>query len=161
MRRQTLRTSQPPIAPPAAVPRVHCILLALLIAAFLFRVVAQAIQAWRPVAWLPPFESWHSATLPYSVLLVSQLVILAAQFWVLIAMLRGTLRPRKAVGVTLLVLGAAYLGFMLFRLVGGLTFLRHVPWFDAILPTEFHLVLATFLLVLADFHLRFQGRAGA
>jgi hypothetical protein len=131
-----------------------------LIAAFLFRVGAQAIQAWRPVAWLPPFDSWHSATLPYSLLLTSQLVILAAQFWVLIAMLRGRHRPRKTLGVTLLVLGAAYFGFMLFRLIGGLTFLRHVPWFDAILPTEFHLVLAAFLLVLADFHLRFQGRVG-
>jgi len=151
-----LRASQPPIA----VPRVHCVLLALLIAAFLFRVGAQAIQAWRPVAWLPPFESWHSATLPYSLLLASQLVILAAQFWVLIAMIQGRGRPRKAVGVTLLVLGAAYFGFMLFRLISGLTFLRHVPWFDAILPTEFHLVLAAFLLVLADFHLRFQGRVG-
>ncbi|HZO44487.1 MAG TPA: hypothetical protein VFB68_01265 [Xanthobacteraceae bacterium] len=156
-----LRASQPPVAAPVAASRVHCILLALLIAAFLFRVGAQAVQAWRPVAWLPPFESWHSATLPYSLLLASQLVILAVQFWVLIAMLRGRLRPRKAVGVTLLVLGAAYFGFMLFRLVAGLTLLRHVPWFDALLPTEFHLVLAAFLLVLADFHLRFQGRAGA
>ena len=152
-----LRASQPPIAPAVAVPRVHCILLALLIAAFLFRIVAQAVQAWRPVAWLPPFESWHSATLPYSVLLASQLVILAAQFWVLFAMLRGRCHPRRWIGVTLLVLGTAYFGFMLFRLVGGLTFLRHVPWFDAILPTEFHLVLAAFLLVLADFHLRYQG----
>lgn len=129
-------------------------------AAFLFRVAAQAFQAWRPVAWLPPFDSWHSATLPYSLLLASQLVILAVQFWVLIAMIQGRGRPRRWLGVTLLVLGAAYFGFMLFRLVAGLTFLRHVPWFDAILPTEFHLVMAAFLLVLADFHLRFQGRIG-
>ena len=47
---------------------------------------------------------------------------------------------------------------MLFRLIGGLTFLRDVPWFQAILPTIFHLVLAGFLLVLADFHLRFARR---
>ena len=149
-----LRTSQPPIA----APRIHCVLLALLIAAFLFRVCAQAIQARQPVAWLPPFESWHSATLPYSLLLGSQLAILAAQLWVLVAMLRGRHCPRKWLGVTLLVLGAAYFTFMLFRLVGGLTFLRHLPWFQAVLPTVFHLVLAAFLLVLADFHLRFQAR---
>ena len=76
-------------------------------AAFLFRVAAQAIQAWRPVAWLPPFEDWHSATLPYSLLLASQLVILAAQLWVLVALLRGTHRPRRWLGIALLVLGAA------------------------------------------------------
>ena len=150
-----MRTSQLPIA----APRIHCVLLVLLIAAFLFRVCAQAIQAWWPVAWLPPFESWHSATLPYSSLLASQLAILAVQLWVLVAMLRGRHRPRKWLGFTLLVLGAAYFSFMLFRLVGGLTFLRHLPWFNVVLPTEFHLVLAAFLLVLADFHLRFQERA--
>lgn len=127
-------------------------------AAFLFRVGAQAVQAWRPVAWLPPFEAWHSATLPYSLLLASQLVIFAAQLWMLVAMLRGRHRPRRWFGVALLVLGGAYFAFMLFRLVGGLTFLRDVPWFRVILPTIFHLVLAALLLVLADFHLRVQGR---
>ena len=127
-------------------------------AAFLFRVAAQAIQARHPVAWLPPFGAWHSATLPYWQLLLSQFVILAAQLWVLVAMLRGRHRPRRWLGLTLLVLGAAYFAFMLFRLIGGLTFLSHVPWFQVILPTVFHLVLASFLLVLADFHLRFARR---
>jgi len=147
--------SQFPIA-----SRLHSALLALLMAAFLFRVGAQAVQAWHPVAWLPPFESWHSATLPYWMLLVSQLVILAAQLWVLAAMLAGRHRPRRSTGVVLLVLGDAYFAFMLFRLVGGLTVLQHVPWFQPLLPTVFHLVLAAFLLVLADFHLRFHARAG-
>ncbi len=150
-----LRTKPQPIE----APRVHCVLLAFLIAAFLFRVGAQALQAWAPLPWLPPFESWHSATVPYPLLLVSQLVILAIQFWVLAALLRGRQRPQKWLGVTLLVLGGAYFAFMLFRLVGGQTLLRHVAWFQAVVPTVFHLVLAAFLLVLADFHLRFQGRA--
>lgn len=144
---------------PTAAPRVHCVLLALLIAAFLFRVGAQALQAWAPRPWLPPFESWHSATVPYSLLLASQLVILAIQFWVLAALLRGRERPRRWLGVTLLVLGAAYFAFMLFRLVAGQTLLGHVAWFEAVVPTLFHLVLAAFLLVLADFHLRFQAGA--
>ena len=128
-------------------------------AAFLFRVAVQAIQAWRPVAWLPPFEEWHSDTVPYSLLLASQLVILAAQLWVLVVMLRGRYRARWWVGIALLILGGAYFAFMLFRLAGGLTFLQDVPWFDVVLPTIFHLVLAGFLLVLADFHLRFSQGA--
>jgi hypothetical protein len=70
-------------------------------------------------------------------------------------MLRGRHRPRRSIGIALLVAGAAYFAFMLFRLVGGLTFLQHLAWFQAMLPTLFHLVLAAFLLVLADFHLRF------
>lgn len=144
---------------PVAVPTVHCVLLAFLIAAFLFRVIAQALQAWAPLPWLPPFEIWHSATLPYSLLLASQLVILAIQFWVLAALLRGRQRPRRWLGVTLLVLGSAYFAFMLVRLVAGQTLLGRVAWFQAVVPTVFHLVLAAFLLVLADFHLRFQAGA--
>jgi hypothetical protein len=154
------RAALRPTPHPVAASRVHGALLALLMAAFLFRVGAQAAQAWRPVAWLPPFENWHSATLPYGVLLASQIAILAMQLFVLAGMLAGRHRPRRSIGIVLLVLGAAYFAFMLFRLVGGLTFLQHVPWFQALLPTVFHLVLAAFLLVLADFHLRFQARAG-
>jgi hypothetical protein len=126
-------------------------------AAFLFRVGAQAIQATHPVAQLAEYDAWHSGTLPYWLLLLSQIVILAAQFWVLVALFQGRLRPRMSVGITLLILGGAYFAFMLFRLIGGLTFLRDVPWFQVILPTIFHLVLAGFLLVLADFNLRFAG----
>jgi hypothetical protein len=129
-------------------------------AAFLFRVGAQAVQAWHPVAQLAEFDAWHSAALPYWLLLVSQLVILAAQLWVFAALLQGRLRPRISVGVALLIIGGAYFAFMLFRLLGGLTFLRDVAWFQVILPTIFHLVLAGFLLVLADFNLRFAGRDG-
>jgi hypothetical protein len=41
---------------------------------------------------------------------------------------------------------------MSFRLVAGLTVLRDNAWFAA-LPSTFHLVLASFMLVLAHFHL--------
>ena len=58
----------------------HLLLLAIFTAAFLFRVMAQLLQALWPLDVLPSFESWHSATLPYPLLLVSQLAILAVQF---------------------------------------------------------------------------------
>jgi hypothetical protein len=138
---------------------VHLVLLIALTAAFLFRVVAQLVQVWWPVGSLPSFESWHSATLPYPLLVAAQLVILATQTWVIVSIGKGILLPRRYVGQWLLALGALYLGAMAFRLFAGLTFLRHLPWFQAALPTVFHMLLASFLLVLADYHLRCRPRA--
>jgi hypothetical protein len=66
----------------------------------------------------------------------------------------GTHQPRRRVGQWLLALRALYLGATAYRLVAGLTFLQHLAWFQAVLPTVFHMVLASFLLVLADYHLR-------
>jgi hypothetical protein len=133
----------------------HLILLSILTVAFLFRVAAQLVQALWPVEVLPSFESWHSATLPYPMLLATQIAILATQVCVIAAIARNSHQPRRLVGQVLRVLGGLYLAFMLFRLAAGMTFLQHLPWFQARLPTIFHLVLATFVLVLADFHLRF------
>jgi hypothetical protein len=116
------------------------------------------VQVWQPIGGLPSFQSWHSATLPYPLLVASQLLILAAQAWVIVAITRGAHHPRKRVGQWLFLLGGLYFGFMLFRLLAGLTLLQHLPWFQARLPTIFHLVLASFLLVLADFHLRVHPR---
>ena len=139
----------------------HLLLLAILTAAFLFRVMAQLLQALWPLDVLPSFESWHSATLPYPLLLASQLAILAVQVWLIVVIARHSLRPRRQVGLALLVVGSLYFTFMLFRLIAGVTFFAHLPWFQARLPTIFHLVLAAFLLVLADFHLRFARPATA
>ena len=118
----------------------------------------QLVQAWWPVDVLASFENWHSATLPYPMLLAWQLTILAVQVWVIVAMSRNAHQPRQLVGQVLLVVGGLYFTFMLFRLVAGMTFLQHLPWFQVRLPTIFHLVLAAYLLVLADFHLRCRPR---
>jgi hypothetical protein len=137
----------------------HLVLLIALTVTFLLRVVAQLVQVWWPVGNLPSFESWHSATLPYPLLVAAQIAILAAQAWVIVSLGKGAHLPRRRVGHWLLALGALYLGAMAFRLIAGLTFLRHLPWFQAVLPTVFHMVLASFLLVLADYHLRSCQRA--
>jgi len=44
---------------------------------------------------------------------------------------------------------------MLFRLVAGLTFVTNHSWFSARIPTFFHLVLASFLLLLGSFHYKY------
>lgn len=131
----------------------HGIVLTILMVAFLARVLAQLVQWLAPTPLLPPFEAWHSATVPYLGLLGSQVLILAAQIWLLRGVVTGAHAPRRPLGLCLLALGALYFGFMLFRLIGGLTFLAHAAWFQARIPTLFHLVLASFLLVLAHYHL--------
>jgi hypothetical protein len=135
-------------------PGTYLVLLVALTAAFLFRVLAQLVQVWWPVDSLPPFESWHTATLPYPLLVAAQLVVLAIQAWVIVSIGKGIHLPRKRAGRWLLALGVFYLGAAAFRLIAGLTFLRHLHWFQATLPSIFHMVLASFVLVLAGYHLR-------
>jgi hypothetical protein len=136
----------------------HLALLSILTAAFLCRVVLQLVQAWWPVDVLASFENWHSAILPYPMLLAWQLAILAIQVWVIVTISRNAHPPRQLVGQVLLVVGGLYFTFMLFRLVAEMSFLQDLPWFQVRLPTIFHLGLAAFLLVLADFHLRYRAR---
>ena len=133
----------------------HGVALAILTLAFLARVLAQLVQWLAPTPLLPPFEAWHSATVPYLGLLSSQVSDpRQAQIWLLRGVVKGTHAPRRRLGLVLLMFGAMYFGFMLFRLIAGLTFLAHVAWFQARIPTLFHLALASFLLVLAHYHLR-------
>ncbi|WP_239236733.1 hypothetical protein [Candidatus Nitrotoga sp. BS] len=56
-------------------------------------------------------------------------------------------------GKWLLTLGALYFFSMSARLVIGFANLSTLPWFHKSLPAFFHLVLATFVLSLAAFHM--------
>ena len=42
---------------------------------FVLRVLAQLIQAVSPVSFLPPFQDWHGAVMPYPLLLAFQVGI--------------------------------------------------------------------------------------
>ena len=53
----------------------------------------------------------------------------------------------------LLVIGWFYFGLMGIRLIVGLTIAPDHYWFSARLPTVFHMVLASFILVYGRFHL--------
>ncbi len=126
----------------------------LLVALFSFRVIAQFIALKSAPAFLPSFDAWHSATVPYWLLVASQLVIitiLAATAW---RFTYGNVHPRPILGRTLLVLGCIYLGVMLVRLALGLTILTAHPWFSKVLPTIFHIVLAAFLILVGLYHVR-------
>lgn len=114
---------------------------------FLARVIAQLIQAVGTVSFLPSFDDWQSGALPYPLLLISQIAIVAAQIVLVKRVAAGTFDISTVTKRVLLALGGLYLTFMVFRLVAGLTFLDGDGWFDALLPSIFHIVLASFVLV--------------
>lgn len=117
-------------------------------ALFALRVLGQLLVIFARPRWLPPVDRWQSGLLPYPVLLLSQLAILAVQLTIAIQAGRGAgwfadpLRPRA--GAALVVLAALYLGGMAYR------FSRPSP---RLIPTTFHCVLASFLLAAGLFHL--------
>ena len=132
--------------------RRYAIGLWLLLLLFAFRVVAQPLALVVHNAGLPPFESWHSAALPYGVLLGSQVAILVALGWTAWRFTIGEVKARRSVGAVALALGGLYFGVMVVRLVLGFTALSHRRWFASPIPTAFHLVLAAFVLLYGHFH---------
>jgi len=129
------------------------LVLWILLALFAFRVAAQLAVLFVPSTLLPDFEAWHSGVLPYWLLVVSQVAILALLAWTARQFSSGAVDPSRPAGVAALTFGALYFTTMLARLVLGLTVLSDRRWFSSRLPTFFHLVLASYLLVFAWFHI--------
>lgn len=127
-------------------------LLWLLLGLFCFRVLAQLLQSMFSFEFLPPFAAWHSAALPYSVLLLSQVLIIVVMTHVCIKFTQGRVVATRKPGILLLVFGAIYFLAMLGRLLLGLLVLPDHDWFGQILPAVFHIVLALFVLLLGHFH---------
>ncbi len=124
----------------------------LLTVLFGFRVVAQLVQAWQPVEFLPSFEAWHSGTLPYGWLMGTQFLILAMCLRIVWRLVHGTVVPSSRRGHLLLVFGSIYFGGMCIRLFLGTTVASEHEWFGATLPTVFHLVLGSFVILYGRFH---------
>lgn len=132
--------------------RNYARVLTLLLGLFVFRVTAQLLSMHFDVAPLPSFDAWHSALLPYPLLVAAQFAIIAVCFWLCIRMYRDAIIPRRKLGTALLVIGSIYFAAMLLRLTLGLTVLATHFWFSHHLPTLFHFVLASFVLLLGHFH---------
>jgi uncharacterized protein len=120
---------------------------------FFLRVIGQLIQQTNSVAWLPQLGAWQGSSLPYGFLLSSQLFILAVMLRIAQQHSRGCVQKNTSKGKWLLVFGALYFVGMAGRLVIGIADLSMHPWFQKFIPAFFHLVLATFVLLLAAFHL--------
>jgi hypothetical protein len=119
---------------------------------FLARVIGQAVQRWWPQTWLPPFERWQGSSLPYWLLLSSQIVILILMFRGCRRAWHGT-RRSAVVGKWLLAFGLIYMGLALARLAVGAFFQDAPVWYKAWISGVFHVVLAGYLLAYAGYHL--------
>jgi len=127
----------------------------LLLGLFTIRVLAQPIALRVDTPLLPRFESWHSGVLPYPLLVLTQAVIilwLARTAWMFTT---GAIAPRFRLGVVMMALGGVYFAAMVMRLLLGATVFGDERWFASPLPTAFHLVLATYLLLYGHFHWRY------
>ena len=137
-------------------PRLFAWALTVLGLAFLARVLSQAVQKWAPVSFLPPFDDFQGSGLPYPALLTAQIAILVITVVVAVRMRNGKslLSPRLVVPVT--VAGIIYFAVMAVRLALGLSVLSHSGWFSTWIPTVFHLVLASEVMLIGAY----QRRAG-
>jgi hypothetical protein len=86
-------------------------------------------------------------------MLSSQIIILAVMVRITRKHAAGCVKKNPIKGKWLLTLGALYFFSMSARLVIGFANLSTHPWFHKPLPAFFHLVLATFILSLAAFHM--------
>ncbi len=134
--------------------RIGLVSLVVLTAAFFGRVAAQLTQRFAQIDALPEFVSWQSGALPYPALVVSQVAILVAMVWVISRVHDNSLDMARRTSLIVAGLGVFYFVSMLVRMVIGLTVGSGHSWWDAPLPTIFHLVLASFVLVTA-----FVGRS--
>jgi hypothetical protein len=128
------------------------VVLSTLLALFALRVGAQALQWWRPVSWLPSFAAWQSGVVPYGLLVAAQLLILALEVRIVVAFARGRVAPSPRTARWALAFGAVYATTMTVRLGVGIFVPTSGRWFHAPLPTAFHFVLASFVLVVGAFH---------
>jgi hypothetical protein len=133
--------------------------LSVLLCLFVFRVLAQLLQARYPTSWIPAFAQWQGSSRPYPVLLCTQILIVLLVAIVIRRISAGTLIPNIRLGRVLLALGGLYFILMLLRMALGLTLLSSTPWFGAPLPAFFHLVLASIVLLIGHYH--YQYRQGA
>lgn len=143
--------------------RLYGTLMWLLATLFAFRVSAQLLVLHYPELPLPSFEQWHSEVLAYPVLVIFQLAILFLLGVLSYRVISNQVIPNTKKGKRLLILGAIYFIVMFVRLAISLTpihlsaiyfpELSDISWFQRPLPSFFHLVLASFLLIQARCYL--------
>ena len=144
---------------PSLMPyKIYGTLMWFLSALFAFRVSAQLLVLSNPEWPLPAFERWHSEVLAYPILVAFQLAILLVLGLLSHKVFSDQLTPNSKRAKYLRVFGTFYFLIMLFRLCLSISII-HLPglselaWFQRPLPSFFHLVLASFILILARCYL--------
>lgn len=168
--------SQPAAGPPISIRKRYFWLLATLLFLFCLRVLGQALVAFFGVTFLPPMEEWMSGVLPYPELLTSQILIILLYGKVCLDFARGCgyfVAPPgspaspglagwgvgRRLGINLLKLGWLYLGVMIIRYVIRMSLYPRERWTGGSIPIFFHWVLASFIIVLGQYHWRWTADA--
>ncbi len=138
--------------------KFYVITLSILLALFCFRVLAQLLQRYIEISFLPPFDAWQSGAVPYNALFASQVVIIVVYGWILRRIMMDKIQPSSRQGWIFLIIGLIYFFVMVARLFIGLTGLSEHHWFHSYLPTLFHFVLSGYLIVFGYFHLQATGQ---
>ncbi len=128
------------------------IVLWLLVGLFCLRVLAQLAVHTVDISFLPPFEAWHSGTMPYGLLVFFQAVILLFLTKTALRFSRKQVAASQRTGVFILIIGSIYFFAMVLRMAFGLTVYTESRWFSNYLSTAFHYVLALYLILVGWYH---------
>jgi uncharacterized protein len=126
-----------------------------LLALFTGRVAGQLAVSLDAAPFLPPMEQWQSGLLPYPVLLVSQLLLIAGLGTICRQFSSGAgyfVEPQPWLGTPLWIAGLIYAGAMVVRYAVWMTLKPEQRWTGDLIPVAFHIVLASFLLTVAGHH---------
>jgi sterol desaturase/sphingolipid hydroxylase (fatty acid hydroxylase superfamily) len=118
----------------------------------MLRVAAQPLAWLTQWSFLPAFDSWQSGALPYTLLLPGQVALAALMARTAGRVASGAVAANPGRGRMLLGIAAVYATMALARLIAGATLLQGHWWFDAPLPSLFHVVLASYVAVLGAYH---------
>ena len=134
---------------------MHRVLLWILFVLFALRVAGQLAVANGLAPFLPPMDQWQSGLMPYAALLAAQLVILAVLGLVCVQFSRRRgyfVRPHRGLATPLWVVAWLYASLMILRYAIWMTIKPDQRWTGDLIPVVFHLVLAGFLLTVAQYH---------
>lgn len=119
-------------------------------AMFVLRVAGQVLVALKPRSWLPQMVQWN--LVPYPILLPTQLLLVALMVWIDLTFSHGAPALNPTLGLGLLAFSAVYAGAMPVRYAFRMARRPQERWFGGTIPMVFHIVLASYLLVLGRFH---------
>ena len=128
-----------------------------LLALFTGRVAGQLAVSLDAAPFLPPMEQWQSGLLPYQVLFGSQLMLIAGLGTICRQFSRGGgyfVEPHRWLGTPLWIAGWIYAGGMVVRYALRMALKPEERWTGDLIPVVFHIVLASFVLLVADHHRR-------
>jgi hypothetical protein len=130
-------------------------LLWTLLALFTGRVLGQFAVSLGAAPFLPPMDEWQSGLLPYPLLLAAQFALIGGLASVCVQFSRGRgylVRPHTWLATPLWIAGWIYAAAMVVRYAVWMTFKPEERWTGDLIPVVFHIVLASFLVVVASHH---------